>query len=346
VRVALVAPFVAAIDERAPQIGGAQAVIADLARGLRDRGHAVTLLAPRGSKVRGTAVVDLGIDADPRGAFGSGTDVASQVAAFAAVGAWLAAHPFDVVHAHAFDAPAFACVRGSNVIHTLHLPPIDEPVVAAARTASATLATVSESCRAAWANAGVRVDQLLQNGIDLAAIPVGRGDGGYLAFAGRMSAEKDPAAACRVARAIGLPLRLAGPIYDERYFAGEVEPRLGPDVTYLGALDRSALWAMVGGASATLLPVRWDEPFGMVALESLAVGTPVAAYARGGLTEVVCDGRSGALVAPDDEPAFIDGVRRAIGVRRDDCRGDAARYDLARMLDAHEALYRRISTAA
>ena len=341
-RVALVAPFVAAIDERAPQIGGAQAVIADLARGLAARGHEVTLLAPKGSRVSGARVVDLGIAADPTAVFGRGTRP-SQVTAFAAVDAWLATHPFDVVHAHAFDAPAFDCVRGSNVIHTLHLPPVDEPVVAAARTASGTLATVSESCRAAWANAGVRVDELLPNGIDLAAIPVGRGDGGYLAFAGRMSAEKDPAAACRVARALGLPLRLAGPIYDERYFTSAVEPELGPDVAYLGALVRSALWAMLGGASATLLPVRWDEPFGMVALESLASGTPVVAYRRGGLTEVIVDGRSGCLVAPDDEAGLVRAVGTAARLSRAACRSDAGRYDLDRMLDAHETLYRTLS---
>ena len=342
-RVALVAPFVAAIDDARPQIGGAQAVIADLARGLAGRGHAVTLIAPRGSRVRGADVVDLGIDADPTAAVGSGTHRASQVAAFAAVGAWLATHPFDVVHAHAFDAPAFDCVRGANVIHTLHLPPLDEQVVAAARAASGVLATVSASCRAAWRNAGVPIDELLPNGIDLAAVPIGRGDGGYLAFAGRMSAEKDPAAACRVARALGARLRLAGPMYDEAFFAREVEPLLRADAIYEGALDREALWRFLGAATLTLLPVRWDEPFGMVALESLAAATPVVAYARGGLTELVRDGRSGALVPPGNEHAFAAAVRRALGLRRDDCRADAARYDLARTLDAHEALYRRLS---
>ena len=117
----------------------------------------------------------------------------------------------------------------------------------------------------------------------------------------------------------------------------------GTDISYDGALDRKALWGLLGGATATLLPVRWDEPFGMVALESLAVGTPLVAYARGGLVDVVRDGRSGVLVAPDDEKAFADGVRRSRDLHREDCRADASRYDLARMLDAHEALYRRLS---
>lgn len=341
-RVALVAPFVAAIDERAPQLGGAQSVVLDLARGLASRGHHVTLVAPRGSQVRGVQIVDLGLAAEPRAAVGADAEPASQIPVFAAVGEWLAARTFDIVHSHAFDAPAFERIRGPMVVHTLHLPPADGGMVAIVRATEATIATVSDSCRAAWEAAGVSIGAILPNGIDVAAVPLGAGDSGYLAFAGRMSPEKDPVAACRVARAIGWRLRLAGPLYDERYFAREVQPYLGPDAAYLGALDRDSLWRMLGAAAATLLPVRWDEPFGMVALESLAAGTPVVAYARGGLPEVITHGRSGLLVAPGDESALSDAARRAPGLRRGDCRADAERHGLDAMLDAHEALYRRV----
>jgi glycosyltransferase involved in cell wall biosynthesis len=343
VRIALVAPFVAAIDERAPQIGGAQAVIADLARGLASRGHSVTLVAPRGSFVTGTAIVDLGVDADPAAALGRDGRGTSQDDAFAAVAAWLASQSFDVVHAHAFDAPAFARLGGPRVLHTIHLPPLEATVVAAARATQATLATVSESCRAAWAGAGVGVTAVLPNGVELTRVPIGDGRGGYLAFAGRMSAEKDPAAACRVARAASARLRLAGPIYDEQYYAREVAPLLGADISYDGPLARADLWRMLGAAAATIQPVRWDEPFGMVALESIACGTPVVAYRRGGLAEVIVDGRSGCLVAPDDEAGLLRAVATAAGLSRTACRSDARRYDLERMLDAHEALYRMLS---
>jgi len=343
VRIALVAPFVAAVDERAPQIGGAQAVVADLARGLASRGHSVTLVAPRGSFVTGAAIVDLGIDADPTAALGRDGRSTSQGDTFAAVAAWLASRSFDVVHAHAFDAPAFALLRGPRVLHTIHLPPLDGAVVAAARATRATLATVSESCRAAWAGAGLGVTTVLPNGVDLARLPVGEGRGGYLAFAGRMSAEKDPAAACRVARAVSAQLRLAGPIYDERYYAREVAPLLGEGITYDGPLARADLWRMLGAAAATIQPVRWDEPFGMVALESLACGTPVVAYRRGGLAEVIVDGRSGRLVPPDDEAGLIRAVGTVARLSRAACRSDAGRYDLGRMLDAHETLYRTLS---
>jgi len=343
VRLALVAPFVAPIDDRRPQIGGAQAVLADLATGLAARGHEVTVLAPRGSHVTGARVEDLGIDADPSEAVGVARGGDSQWRAFAAVGAWLSDRDFAVVHAHAFDAPAFAAVRGPRALHTLHLPPMDAEVVDAAGRADARLATVSASCRAAWAAAGVEVDHVLPNGIAVDSVPAGDGRGGGLAFVGRMSPEKGADAACRVARAVAIPLRLAGPIYDAGYFARAVQPLLGPDVAYLGELDRRAVARLMAESFATLMPVRWDEPFGLVALESLAAGTPVIAYARGGLPEVVVDRHSGRLVPPDDEPALAAAVHEARSLRRDDCRADARRFGLERMLDAHERLYATIA---
>jgi glycosyltransferase involved in cell wall biosynthesis len=347
-RVALIAPFVAAIDDQAAQIGGAQSVIADLARGLAGRGHTVTVIAPRGSRVAGATVVDLGVAADPRAALRPGA-VGSPVAmapVFRRVSDWLATADADVIHAHAFDAPAFAELRGGRVVHTLHLPPFDGGIVAAVRGSDATLATVSESCRTAWRAAGVPVTELLPNGIDVGRVPAGEGGGGYLAFAGRMSAEKGADVACRVARRLRMPLRLAGPRYDDEYFRSKVEPELGGDVSYEGALERGTLWHVLGGASATVLPIHWDEPFGMVALESIACGTPVAAYRRGGLAEVVTEGRSGCLVPPDDEDALARAIGIAQGLSRSLCRSDASRFDIARMLDAHETLYRRLVAAA
>lgn len=305
----------------------------------------MTVLAPRGSHISGATIVDLGLAADPAAALRPGTDSAavSMTGVFRRVSDHLAGADADIVHAHAFDAPAFTELRGPRLLHTLHLPPFDRAIVAAVRSSSAMLATVSESCRAAWRAAGVDVRDTLPNGIDIERVPRGEGTGGYLAFAGRLSAEKGADVACRVARSLGLPLWLAGPRYDDDWFRANIEPQLGGDVTYLGALERVALWRVLGGALATVLPVRWDEPFGMIALESIACGTPVAAYRRGGLTEVVADGRSGSFAPPDDERALAAAIGEARGLSRSDCRADASRHSLERMLDAHEALYRRMA---
>ena len=158
-RIALVAPLVAPIAETGGQLGGAQVIVADLAHGLARRGHDVALLAASGSKIDGARMIDLRIEAGSLrpARFAPGaprTDDRAQSQAFATVREWLDAHAgeLDLVHAHAFDAPAFDALRGYQrpVIHTLHLPPVDERVIAAARRSDALMVTVSQANAAAW----------------------------------------------------------------------------------------------------------------------------------------------------------------------------------------------------
>ena len=348
----------APIDDRREPLGGAQVLLADLAGGLAARGHHVTLAAARGSHVRGVAIADLGVDgADLRPAgFGADAppraDADGQRRAFAAVRAWLDAHAgeIDVVHAHAYDAQAFDLLGGGRwrVVHTLHLPPLDPEVVAAARRAEgASFVTVSRANAAAWEAMGVVVRTVILNGVDLAAIPFARDRGRYLLHAGRISPEKGVETAVAVAERLGRDLLLVGGIYDETYYAEVVLPRVRrvPDwrigdrvkgTVYIGRRPREDVYALMGGAAVTLMPVRWDEPFGLVALESLAAGTPVVAYRRGGLSEII-DQTCGALVERDDRDAFGREVLRAMDIDRAACRRHAERFPLERMLDAYEA---------
>ena len=100
------------------------------------------------------------------------------------------------------------------------------------------------------------------------------------------------------------------------------------------------------GAAIVLCPARWDEPFGMVAAEAQACGTPVVAFRRGALDEIVVDGVTGWMVAPDDINAAADAVTRASELSRSDCREHAESHlDLELSLDAHEQLYRRVAGA-
>lgn len=347
-RILEVAPLVSPIDDRRAQIGGAQAMLADLSGGLARRGHRVTLAAAPGSHVAGTTLADIPIDvtalrpADLGPTAGRRADEPQQRRAFAAVRAWLDAHAaeIDVVHAHAYDAPAFDLLRGAPrpVVHTLHLPPLDRAVVAAALAASdVTFATVSEANARAWREAGARVDRVVPNGVSLEAIPVGPGAGGFLLCAGRIAPEKGVDTALRVAARLGREIVIAGGTYDTAYGARAVAPLLGPAARLLGPLPRAEVLRLMGAAAATLMPVRWDEPFGLVALESLATGTPVVAYARGGLAEIV-DPTCGALVAPDDEAAFAQAVAAVGGIDRAACRARASAFPLEAMVAGYEAL--------
>lgn len=364
--------MVAPIDATVAPLGGTQALLADLARGLAERGHAVTLLAADGSHVAGVHVPRLGIDPRQlvRARFGDAADtprpdLAAQDAAFAAARAWVDRHAadLDVVHAHAYDAPAFDRLRGAPVpvVHTLHLPPLDPSVVAAVGRAAqdATLVCVSYASAEGWRQAGVRVDREIPNGLDLRAIPFGANHAGYLLWVGRVAPEKGPDVAIRAAGALNMPLLLVGNVYDEAYFVHAVRPlvheqperRLGEPLlhpaTFVGHRPRYQVATLMAGAAATLLPVRWEEPFGLVAAEAQAAGSPVAAFARGALPQVVATGLTGCLAEPDDEPDFVRAVQAALRIDRAACRAWVAeRFGLQRMLASYEALYASVSSAS
>ncbi|TMG35903.1 MAG: glycosyltransferase family 4 protein [Chloroflexi bacterium] len=259
-------------------------------------------------------------------------------------------HEVDVAHAHAYDAPAFEALIGARcrVVHTLHLPPVDRGVVAAARRSTdARFTTVSRANAEAWQAAGVDVDVVIPNGIDVSAVPFGDG-GRFVVAAGRVSPEKGTDLAIEAARAAGMPLLIVGGIYDREFYDRAVAPhvheapdwRLGDGVVgamYVGPRPRSELHRIFGAARATCMPVRWEEPFGIVALESLAAGTPVVASARGGLRELV-DDTVGVLVEEEAVLAFTLALHRTASVERAACRRRAEEFTLAAMLDGYEAV--------
>jgi UDP-glucose:tetrahydrobiopterin glucosyltransferase len=321
VRIAVIASPVTPL--RPAQLGGAQAFVCDLARGLADRGHEVTLHCAAGSEVPGVKLVMVPAPADATAALvmpgGAEPPAAPGVAAaitrmFGDVRELGA----DVVSQHAFDAPALEQSRGLPVLHTLHLPPIVGSVVGAARATHARhLATVSRACRDDWRRAGVEVTRILANGVP--DLPVEESPGRGVLVAGRISPEKGIEHAIAAARAAGRPVRLAGAQYDPSYgvdLAG---------VEVLGSLARDRLRQLMAGSAVTVCAVRWQEPFGMVAAEAQMAGCPVAAYRRGALPEVVEEGVSGFLAAPDDINELAQAIRRCLALDRAEVRASALR---------------------
>ncbi len=364
-RIALVAPLVFPIGP--PFAGGAQVVVYDLARGLTERGHDVTLFAARGSVVPGVKVVQVEVDyhalqpaiflADNPANVGTLADAYFLSAdAFRRVFLEVAATQprFDVVHAHAFDYPAYTLAAFANTpaIHTLHLPAVSPEInrsLAALQRDTAAynptsrphLVTVSQACAATWQAAGVGIDGVIYNGVDGSIAYNATPDrDGHLLFVGRIAPEKGAATAIRVARALGRRLLLLGAIYDQGYYEREVAPLLGDGVEHRGAVAREEVYAEMGMATALLFPIAWEEPFGLVAAEALMAGTPVVAYVRGALPELIEDGHTGYLVPPNDEAAFIQATHNAASLDRAVCRAEAERrFSLEAMIEAHEAMY-------
>jgi glycosyltransferase involved in cell wall biosynthesis len=182
----------------------------------------------------------------------------------------------------------------------------------------------------------------IHHGIPFDDYPLGRGEGGYLLFFGRIHHDKGTAEAIEVARRTGLPLVIAGLIHDEGYHAREVVPHLhGERVRYAGSVDQKDGAALLGGAVALLHLVNFDEPFGLSMIEAMAAGTPVIATPRGSVPEVVEDGVTGLIVRDVDEA--VAAVPRAAGLDRATVRARAsARFSQDRMVSEYLALYERI----
>jgi glycosyltransferase involved in cell wall biosynthesis len=352
-KIAIIAPLVAPIRE--PQRGGSQAFVSDLARGLLDRGNEVHLYAASGSDVPGIPMIDVGVDHRSlsatlyRASGATAGEPAAAESAFARVFAAVRDDRYDVIHNHAFDAPAISLATALHapVVHTLHLPP-DDAVADALRQAARSdappmVAGVSGFQADAWRRV-VPVDAILPPSVPTGLINWSRAAGNGAVFAGRLSPEKGAAEAIDIAQAAGVRIDLYGDSYDAEYARKRVDPRRAePGVRVHPAVPRSSLWEAMARVAVVLFPARWEEPFGMVAAEAQACGTPVVAFNRGALGEVIVDGLTGFLVAPDDIDAAADAVGRSTGLSRSECRAHAQRsLDLEPSLNAHEQLYRRV----
>jgi glycosyltransferase involved in cell wall biosynthesis len=162
--------------------------------------------------------------------------------------------------------------------------------------------TISDAQRRPVPNANYLAT--IQHGIPERLLPPGFGADGYLAFLGRISPEKAPDAAIRIARKAGMPIRIAAKIdqVDRRYFEELIEPMLAmPGVEFIGEIGDDQKAEFLGNAAALLFPIAWEEPFGLAMIEAMACGTPVIAFRRGSVPEIVDHGVTGFIVDHEDE---------------------------------------------
>ena len=179
----------------------------------------------------------------------------------------------------------------------------------------------------------------VHHGIDLDAFTLRKEPGEYLLVFGRIHPDKGVAEAIEIARRAGRRLVIAGIVHDEAYFRAMVEPHLDGDrVRYVGSAGPEQRDALLGGALALLHPIQFNEPFGLSVIEALACGTPVIAFPRGALPELIRDGEHGFLV--EDVDAAVDAVSRIGALDRTACRAWVEqRFSVERMVDDYLRVY-------
>jgi glycosyltransferase involved in cell wall biosynthesis len=351
-RIALLASARHPIAE--PFEGGLEAHTWTLTHALQERGHHVTLFAGPGSDRR-LGAHELPVQW-PRLSRAARADDSMTASAFMAehhayLQVMLTAaqddRRFDIVHNNSLHYLPVAMAGSSRVpvLTTLHTPPTPWLESAAQlNRRQVTFVAVSAHTARAWQPAVGRVG-VIPNGIDLARWAMGPG-GGPLVWFGRLAPEKGADLALRAARSAGLALDVAGPIADERFFRRFVEPLLDHRRRYVGHLKGGPLAELVATASATLVTPRWDEPFGLVVAESLACGTPVAAFARGAVSDLV-DRSCGVLARPDDVADLAAAARDAILLPRHLARRRAVtEWSHVAMVDRYCALYAHLAARA
>ncbi|MCC6555620.1 MAG: glycosyltransferase family 4 protein [Polyangiaceae bacterium] len=315
--------------------GGTELFCYELAEGLTWRGHDVTLFATGDSVVtcRRRALF-----AAPQWPPYVEDDVNHVSWAFSEIAR---DERFDVVQLNSPVGVTFAHTCRAPVVHTLHHARVEAISRLYARHPEISYVAISESQLSI--EVPLRDARVIYHGLSPGRYPQSLRDEGYLLHLGRYAPEKGTHLAIDIARAAGLPIRMAGRAHpaDLRYFEEEVAPRLAqPGVQDLGEAGPEAKLALLRGARALVCPLRWEEPFGLIAVEAMLCGTPVLGFRRGAFPEIVDEGVTGHLADDGDADALARIARGLAGFDRAACaRRARERFSANSMVAQYEALY-------
>ncbi|MDX7950663.1 glycosyltransferase family 4 protein [Lichenihabitans sp. Uapishka_5] len=339
-KIAQIAPLMESVPPRL--YGGTERIVSWLTEELVAQGHDVTLFAS-GDSVTGATLVPCTTEAirlseTMKEYMPYYTMMVDRVSRLS--------RAFDIVHFH-IDMFQFPLFRGMEhkTMTTLHgrqdMPDLYPFYRAFPKMP---LVSISDSQRLPVPDANFAGTVLHGLPANLHQANLNPADGGYLAFLGRISPEKRPDRAIKLARSVGMPLKIAAKVdkVDTEYFDQIIKPLLneGSDVEFVGEVDERGKTKFLGNARALLFPIDWPEPFGLVMIEAMACGTPVLAFNHGSVPEVIDDGITGRIVGSMEEavaalPSVLALDRRAVRARFDE------RFTAARMARDYVKLYQK-----
>jgi glycosyltransferase involved in cell wall biosynthesis len=342
-RIAQLAPLWECVPP--PAYGGIELVVGLLTDELVRRGHEVTLFASGDSTTEATLS-----SIHPRALrLDSSVKEYSVYEALQLSHLCQRANEFDVIHSHmGFAALPYSKLLKVPTVHTLH--GVFTPDSAKLFEHAKEQPYISISKAQIDPRLGLNCVATVYNAIDVKRhrfYPTAD-QPPYLAFLGRMSPEKGPHHAIAIAKQVGLPLRMAGKVdpVDVEFFKNEIEPHIdGHQIQFLGEANHAQKNELMGRAIATLFPITWREPFGLVMIESMAAGTPVVAMRMGSTPEVIDHGRTGYLC--DTVEDCVQAVKNIDKIDRLACRDHVASYfSVTQMTDGYEAVYRQVAASA
>jgi glycosyltransferase involved in cell wall biosynthesis len=330
-------------------------IAVDVADGLTKRGHSVDFYAPRGSKLSSARIADVGLEALKQdGAILKGPNVgaAEQAKIFNLWDQYLIAKMFEAAESGAYDLlyihpvdralPLALSHPDLPVVYTLHDPiyPWRAEVFRMFQSPNQYYISISDAQRLPAPD--LQYAATIYNGIRLDSFPFSSTHDNYLLFVGRLHPEKGVAEAVDVARRSGENLVIIGPPVTGEYWENLVAPYLGEKIKYIGYVPREELAKYYSRAKAVLVPIRWEEPFGLVMIESMACGTPVIAFRRGSVPEVVVQGKTGFIVETIDEMAQATGEVEKIN--RAACRKHVEeKFSVEKMVGDYEKVFLKIA---
>lgn len=339
-RIAQIAPLWIPVPPRT--YGGIELFLSLLTEDLVERGHEVFLFASEDSQTKATLI------AGTEKALWTRKDLRSP---HAVINRYLKMvydrlNMFDIVHNHA-DFFMFPLVLGNEsvpILTTLHRPIDSEEAKVLRSFPSINYLAISQDQKKSAEEQNIRIMDVVYNGVDPKKYEFNNSPEDYFLYLGRLNKEKGVVAAIEIAKAADKKLVVAGNIAgpaEWNYFFKEVQPRLnGEKISFVGEVDFKEKMKLLRNARALLFPINRREPFGLVMIEAMACGTPVIAFNRGSVPEVIEDKKTGFIVEHKEQMMeAMDSIKK---IKRKDCRKSVEKnFTLKQMVDKYEEVYNK-----